>query len=189
MEFFLQRRRGRRGAPDLLNLAVDILDLLFEADLEVSRPGVQLLHLLIEELQIALVDVFGQAVPACGEVGYQRFGPAGVLPAGVLIGKEDRIIARHPAFERRAVAHHRARIVAREDAVQVPADDALGRVFEIGGVELGGRCDAAVRPGPRARWRRILSAWRCRRRSLARPVVGFFVLTGGQVRELLRILE
>ncbi len=65
---------------------------------------------------------------------------------GVFVGEEDRIIARHPAFERRAVAHHRARVVAREDAVQVPADDALGRVFEIGGVELGS--DAAQPSGP-----------------------------------------
>lgn len=46
----------------------------------------------------------------------------------------------------RSVAHHRTRVVAREDAVQVPADDALGRVFEIGGVEFGG--DAAQPSGP-----------------------------------------
>lgn len=46
----------------------------------------------------------------------------------------------------RSVAHHRARVIAREDAVQVPADDALRRVFEIGGVELGG--DAAQPSGP-----------------------------------------
>ena len=55
-ELLFQRQRGRGGAAGLLDLAVELLDLAFEADLQVVGPAVELFGLGLEEAGVALGD-------------------------------------------------------------------------------------------------------------------------------------
>lgn len=51
-ELLLEGQRGGGGAAGLLDLAVDVLDLVFEADLQVVGPVFELEGLRFEELGI-----------------------------------------------------------------------------------------------------------------------------------------
>src|SRR5262245_57914581 len=51
---------SRRQSPHLLDLAVDVLDLLLQPQLQVVRPGVELLNFLFEVTEVASIDVVQQ---------------------------------------------------------------------------------------------------------------------------------
>ena len=55
-QLFLQRERGRGGAAGFLDLAVELLDLALQADLQVVGPAVELFGLGLEEAGVALGD-------------------------------------------------------------------------------------------------------------------------------------
>ena len=52
---------------------------------------------------------------------------------GVFISQKQRIVPGDPALQGRAVAHHGLGVIAAQDAIKVPADDAFRRVDEVRG--------------------------------------------------------
>ena len=68
-EFFFKRRRSHCSSADFLDLDINDLDFLFEAQLQVVGPGIELIDLLLEKAEIALIDFAQQTLLAVFRVG------------------------------------------------------------------------------------------------------------------------